>query len=49
LSWNIAVGMRGSDAALREKIDAAVERLLINGTIRDIYARYAIEHRPPRP
>jgi polar amino acid transport system substrate-binding protein len=49
LSWNIAVGMRGSDAALRDKIDAAVERLLINGTIRDIYARYGIEHRPPRP
>jgi polar amino acid transport system substrate-binding protein len=47
LAWNIAVGMRGSDAALRERIDAAVERLLANGTFREVYARYGIEHRPP--
>jgi polar amino acid transport system substrate-binding protein len=47
LSWNIAVGMRGSDAALRQKIDAAVEKLLGDGTFRDIYARYGIEHRAP--
>ena len=39
--------MRGSDAPLRQKIDAAIERLLADGTIRDIYARYGIEHRPP--
>lgn len=49
LSWNVAVGMRGSDAALRQKIDTAVERLLANGTIRDIYARYGVEHRAPAP
>ena len=49
LSWNIAVGMRGSDAPLRQKIDAAIERLLADGTIRDIYARYGVEHRPPAP
>jgi polar amino acid transport system substrate-binding protein len=47
LSWNVAVGMRGSDEALRQKMDMAVERLLANGTIRDIYARYGIEHRAP--
>ena len=47
LAWNIAVGMRGSDAALRQAIDAAVGRLLADGTIRDIYARYGIEHRMP--
>src|SRR5438309_770944 len=43
LSWNIAVGMRGSDAALRQAIDTAIGRLLADGTIRDIYARYGIE------
>ena len=37
--------MRGSDAALRQAIDTAVGRLLADGTIRDIYARYGIEHR----
>jgi polar amino acid transport system substrate-binding protein len=47
LSWNIAVGMRGSDAPLRQKIDAAVEKLLADGTFRDIYARYGVEHRAP--
>jgi len=49
LSWNIAVGMRGSDAPLRQKIDAAVEKLLADGTIRDIYTRYGVEHRTPVP
>lgn len=49
LAWNIAVGMRGSDAALRQTVDAAVERLLADGTIRDIYARYGVEHRAPAP
>lgn len=47
LSWNIAVGMRGSDAALRQGIDTAIGRLLVDGTIRDIYARYGIAHRTP--
>jgi polar amino acid transport system substrate-binding protein len=47
LSWNIAVGMRGADAALAQKIDAAVEQMLADGTFRAIYARYGIEHRPP--
>ena len=49
LSWNVAVGMRGSDAALRQKIDAAIEKLLADGTIRDIYTRYGVEHRAPAP
>ena len=47
LSWNVAVGMRGSDASLRQKIDDVIERMLADGSIRDIYARYGVEHRPP--
>jgi polar amino acid transport system substrate-binding protein len=47
LSWNIAVGMRGADAALVQKIDAVIEQMLADGTIRTIYARYGVEHRPP--
>ena len=47
LSWSVAVGMRGSDAALREKVDSAIGRMLETGTIRAIYARYGIEHRAP--
>jgi polar amino acid transport system substrate-binding protein len=49
LAWNVAVGLRGSDAALREKVDAAVERLLADGTVRAIYRRYGVEHRAPLP
>jgi polar amino acid transport system substrate-binding protein len=39
--------MRRSDSQLRSEIDRAVERLLADGTIRTIYARYGIDHRPP--
>jgi polar amino acid transport system substrate-binding protein len=46
LSWDVAVGMRGSDNLLRESVDAALDRLLADGTIQSIYARYGIEHRP---
>lgn len=49
LSWNIAVGMRGGDTALRQKIDAAIDRMLGDGTFKTVYARYGIEHRSPAP
>jgi polar amino acid transport system substrate-binding protein len=32
---------------LREAIDRAIDRLLADGTVGKIYARYGIEHRPP--
>jgi polar amino acid transport system substrate-binding protein len=47
LRWDVAVGLRQPDAALRDAVDRAVGRLLVDGTIRRIYARYGIEHRPP--
>lgn len=47
LSWDVAIGMRGSDAPLRERVDAALDRLLADGTIRGIYLRYGVELRPP--
>jgi polar amino acid transport system substrate-binding protein len=47
LSWDVAVGMRGSDAPLRQKVDSVIERMLADGSMRDIYARYGVEHRPP--
>jgi polar amino acid transport system substrate-binding protein len=39
--------MRGSDAPLRQKVDSVIERMLADGSMRDIYARYGVEHRPP--
>jgi len=46
LRWNLAVGLRRSDARLREAIDAALDRLAADGTMAKIYSRYGIEYRP---
>ena len=46
LRWNLAVGMRRADAPLREAIDAAIDRLVADGTLGKIYAHYGIEYRP---
>jgi polar amino acid transport system substrate-binding protein len=48
LNWNVAVGMVRPDDALREAIDAALERLRNDGTIDRIYARYGIVLQTPR-
>lgn len=48
LSWDIAVGMRRPDDALRQAIDDAIAGMLADGTIRRIYAHYGIELQPPR-
>jgi polar amino acid transport system substrate-binding protein len=47
LRWNLAVGLRRSDPALREAVDRAIDRLAADGTVGTIYARYGIEYRPP--
>ncbi|PYM19420.1 MAG: ABC transporter substrate-binding protein [Candidatus Rokuibacteriota bacterium] len=48
LSWDLTVGLRRADGALRDAIDRAIERLGTEGTIGAIYARYGIGYRPPR-
>lgn len=48
LQWNIAVGMRKSDPALRAAMDEAVAKLLADGTVARIYARYGIAPEAPR-
>ena len=49
LSWAVAVGMRRADYPLLREVNKALERLLADGTVARIYARYGIEHRlPPR-
>jgi polar amino acid transport system substrate-binding protein len=46
--WNIAAGLIRPDDRLRQRVDAAVEALLADGTIAAIYARYGIALRPPQ-
>jgi polar amino acid transport system substrate-binding protein len=48
LGWNVAVGLLRPDDRLRDGIDAALERLLSDGTIERIYARYGVVLRPPQ-
>ena len=45
--WVLAVGMRRSDDALVEAVNRALDRLIEDGTIAWIYARYGIEYRKP--
>ena len=47
LRWNLAVGMRRSDPPLREAINAAIDRLIADGTVGQIYSHYGVEYRPP--
>jgi polar amino acid transport system substrate-binding protein len=49
LAWNLAVGLQRADAPLRDAVDRALERLLADGTVSKIYARYGVEHRAPAP
>jgi polar amino acid transport system substrate-binding protein len=48
LRWQVAVGMRRADKALVEAVNVAIDHLLANGAITQIYAKYGIEHRPPK-
>jgi polar amino acid transport system substrate-binding protein len=48
LVWNVAVGMRRPDPALREAIDSALDRLSADGTLAQIYGRYGVTLQPPK-
>lgn len=48
LRWTLAVGMRRADPPFRRAINKALEDLHADGTMAAIYARYGIEHRPPK-
>ena len=48
LTWNVAIGMVKADQAFTAAIDAALDKLVADGTIKTIYARYGIELLPPR-
>ncbi len=48
LVWNVSVGMRRPDPALRAAIEAAMDKMSADGTLAAIYARYGITLQPPR-
>jgi polar amino acid transport system substrate-binding protein len=47
LAWNVSVGMRKSDRALVDAVNQVLEKMLADGSITQIYARYGVEHRAP--
>ncbi len=47
LNWEVAVGLRKSDAALVDAVNKILEKLLADGTLARIYAKYGIKHRLP--
>ncbi|MGP0089343.1 MAG: substrate-binding periplasmic protein [Xanthobacteraceae bacterium] len=49
LVWNIAIGMRKPDQALREAMDKTIDQLSANGTMARIYGRYGVMLSPPKP
>jgi polar amino acid transport system substrate-binding protein len=48
LVWNVAVGMRRPDQAMRDAIDTALASLGADGTIARIYGHYGITLPPPK-
>lgn len=47
LAWDVAVGLRKSDAALVDAVNEILEKLIADGTLARIYAKYGVEHRLP--
>ena len=48
LSWEVSVGLRKSDQALVDAVNEVLDKLLADGTLTRIYAKYGVEHRPPQ-
>ncbi|MBV9250853.1 MAG: transporter substrate-binding domain-containing protein [Acetobacteraceae bacterium] len=46
-SWNVAIGVVKPDGKLRAAIDSALDQLMADGTIKNIYAKYGINLQPP--
>lgn len=47
LRWNLAVGLRRSDDALLDAVNSALDKLIRDGTLAQIYTRYGVEYRQP--
>ena len=47
LRWNLAIGLRRSDDALLDAVNAALDKLIDGGAVARIYARYGVEYRRP--
>jgi ABC-type amino acid transport substrate-binding protein len=47
LTWGVAVGLQKSDAALVDAVNQILDKLIAEGTLSRIYAKYGVKHRLP--
>lgn len=47
LNWEVAVGLRKSDQALVDAVNAILEKLIVDGSLAGIYAKYGVAYRQP--
>jgi len=47
LTWEVAVGLRKSAPALQKSVSEVLDRLIADGTLTAIYAKYGVKHRLP--
>jgi polar amino acid transport system substrate-binding protein len=47
LTWEVAVGLRKSDAAMVDAVNEILEKLIADGTLTRIYTKYGVGHRIP--
>ena len=47
LAWKVAVGLRRSDDALVNAVNDALDRLIRDGTLARVYAKYGVDYRKP--
>ena len=47
LTWNVAVNIRNTDAAMVQAVDKVLDDLLASGKLAEIYSHYGIALRKP--
>lgn len=47
LTWEVAIGLRKSDAALQKAVSEILDRIIADGTLTRIYEKYGVKHRVP--
>ena len=48
LTWEVSVGLRKSDQAMVDAVNEVLDRMLADGSLTRIYAKYGVEHRRPQ-
>ncbi len=47
LTWDVSIGLRKSDQALLDAVNEVLGKLISEGSVARIYAKYGVEHRLP--